>query len=324
MSNPFETIDDSYNPFEETTPAPPPTPPAPQQTTYTPPPEPAPEKKPEKKANSNAPIFGNLGGGVIKDPNTGLTLSEKDLEERERALAEKEQKIADRERQIEEAKANGTYDQLNTHKRNFPKFLNWYKYYPEEDIPEDARQMVKFHEWLQYGFAILTALNFFGCICSLGTGSSVASPASSIFFSLMYMLVLVPVFLDIVFITLYNSLRDQKGLKYVGFLAAFGIQALFVLFLAIAFMDYGSIGWMVSIDILGGEKGKWVGGYGIVWSIIATAFTGLICWMWYKAFIYYRSGSLKAKSFGEAASMAANYAREHPDQVAAAAAHSQV
>ncbi|EAY01417.1 hypothetical protein TVAG_230210 [Trichomonas vaginalis G3] len=327
MTNPFETIDDDYNPFVNdnapattpvSTPAPAPAQaPPPQQPTYTPPKTETSDSKPQKSSKKE-PSFIPFPGSVMKDSATGFSLSEKDLDERERALAEKEQKIAQREREIEEAKANGTYNHLNPHKRNFPIILNWYKYYPDEDIPKDAQQLVKFNMWTQYLGAILLALNFLGCLFLLAAGEKVKSPSASILFSAIYLIIMVPICLDIIFMVLYNSLKEQKGLKFIGYLIGFGVYLIFIAFLAIGAFEYGSVGWVISINVLTGETGKWVGGYGIVWSIAATAFVVICGWLWYKAYKYYKSGSLSTKAFTEAAALATDYAREHPEQVASA------
>jgi hypothetical protein len=258
----------------------------------------------------------------IKDSTTGANITEADIKAKEDALAAREAKISNREREIEDARANGTLDDLNKHKRNFPIILKMYKYYPEEFISEDAQPLINKVMICTYIGAILLILNALTTVlCLLPGPSSVneSSKAAPILFALVYLFVMYPLSLELCLIPLYNALKDGKGLKYVGFLFSFIIYFAFFVYIAVGIGDYGSVGWIVAIELFSAEKNKWVAAIALIFSLAATGFSVLIGWVWILAFRYYKNNDIKSKAISEAAVAAGQYANEHRDEIAQAA-----
>ncbi|EAY06264.1 hypothetical protein TVAG_034430 [Trichomonas vaginalis G3] len=244
-------------------------------------------KKSDSIISQTINLMKNTKNGY-KDPATGIYITEEEMTRKEQELAKREALIAKREQEIEEAKANGTYDQLNTHKRNFPIYLNWYAYYPDEDLPEDSLPIVKQKMILIYVGSILLILNFIGCLIILfWAGSAVKSPAASIVFSLLFIFVGIPLLFELSFFTLYNALKLQKSLKFIGFLVADGIFIIFMFLLALGFLDYGSIGFIVSIDCLSKVSNKFAGVYCIIWSICIAAYIVITSLLWIREYRYF-------------------------------------
>lgn len=297
MSNPFDSGSDSYNPFNQA------------------------DTNQSKKINdiesqqtstkTSSKTTNDTNNKGYKDPITGVYITEKELIEKERNLAEREQRIAQREREIEEAKANGTYDQLNTHKRNFPIYLNWYKYYPEEDIPEDARKMMQYQIYSVYiGFGLLM-LNCVGCLIAIFDGGSMKSPAASLVYSTLYLICSIPILLELDFYTLYMSLMAQKALKFVEFIVVDSIFIIFMFFLGVGWFDFGSIGWMVAIDSLAGKAGIFLAVYSLIWSILITIHVAGLCFFWLTKYRYFTSHKFSKQAILESAAIASKYAAEN-------------
>ena len=325
MTNPFEaTVDDNYNPFAMTgnyddPPVQSGTLDSPATSSYQ---EPASSNNyPSSNASEPTNTAGSQSAG-LKDTVTGLRLSEADIRKREEILADREKRIADRERQVEDARANGTLDELNKHKRNFPIILKMYKYYPDEFIAEDARPLLKKVMLSTYIGCILLIINALTTVfCLLPGPNSVneSSKAAPILFSFLYLVVVYPLSLELCLMPLYNSIKDGKALKFIGFLFSYGVLFLFFIYLAVGLGDYGSVGWIISIQLFSAEKNKWVAAIALIFSIAATAFVCLLGWFWIIAFRYYKANDIKSKALGEAAVAAGNYANEHKDEIAQAA-----
>ena len=259
------------------------------------------------------------GKAELKDPVTGLRITLKDIEERERVLNERENRISNREREVADAKANGTVDQLNKHPRNFPPFFKWYKYYPEEDLPEDSLKLMNYIKWVHYAVIIALLINVIGCIASLahGASSAVNSPGANILFGIIYFIVISYLSLDLCFMVLYNALMNSKALKFIGFLITYGILFIVIAYIAIGINNYGSVGWITAINVIGNNAG--IGAFYFIFSILITLVAVALGWTWYMAYKYFRNNDFSKKAIGEAAQKASDFAAEHREDIANAA-----
>lgn len=312
MSNPFETtVDESYNPFSATTDY--------ESNNNTLGAEPI-EQTNYDYPQSSTPAADSSNAPALKDRVTGLKLSEREIAEREAVLQKKEAAIAARERQVEDARANGTLESLNPHKRNFPILIHAYKYYPEEDLPSDSLKLMNTIKWLVQIGAIILAFNLLCTLFLLAPGQAEKiSKGACILFAAIYLLVVAPLSLELGMFPLYNALRDSKGLKFFGSIAFFAIYALFFIYLVVGLGDYGSAGWITSINAFGAEKNKWVGVALLIFSIAGTLFCVFACYVWWILVSYFRANDFSKKAAGEAAGMAANYANDHKEEIAQAA-----
>lgn len=318
MANPFETsVDDSYNPFamgsnyQDPAPqqqqAPPPT----TNTSYT-------DSQPSQAPASSA---SNQQGGY-KDQVMGIKLTDEELAAREEALRKREERIAAREREIEEARANGTLGQLNPHPRNFPILLKFYKYYPEDDLEEEFRPVMSRLFWLSYGSAIVLCINALLSLFYLtkGPADKIDSPATSIVFAWFFLIILYPISLESVVMPFYNALKEFKGMKFVGYLIMSALYFFFYVYIAVGLGAYGSFGWIIAINGVTAAEGKWVGIIAIIFSIIATLFVVAWGWVWWQSLILFRKTDFKNRAVKEAAGYAVNYANDHKEEIAKAAA----
>lgn len=317
MTNPFE-VDTSYNPFAvENTPedvpqtsyAPPPATPVYDTPSYTPP-----------QTNYTTPTQSYTNSQEeFKDSITGLKITAEDLAKREEALAKREATISAMETKVEEARANGTM--ANLHPRNYPFILKWYKYYPEEEIPENARSLIKQLYWAHYAGWLLLAINFGCCFFTFAPGISamISSPTFTCILAAAYFFLIGPITIDMCFMVLYNAISQKKALKFVGFLFTYGISFLFFAFVAISYDDYGSIGWINAINFFQAKESSYVAIVGLVFSSVASLYTCYHGWLWWVALIYFRKNKFEKAALTEAAGIAANYAAEHKDELAEAA-----
>lgn len=318
MANPFETsVDDSYNPFamgsnysQDQNNAP-----ASSNSNNNPPPNNS------YTSDYSAAPASQQNDNSYKDSVTGIKLTDAELTAREEALRKKEEKIAAREKQIEEARANGTLSSLNPFPKNFPILLKFYKYYPDDDLTEDCRPLMKKMYWLSYGAGLVLGLNALMSLFCLAPGVSakLTSVATSLVFSWFFFIVLYPVLLETCIMPLYNSMKDFKGIKFFGYLCMSFLFLAFFVYIAVGLGDYGSFGFMIAIDILGAEKNTWVGVICLIFAIIATIFVVAWGWMWWVSVVFFRKTDFKSAALREAAGYAADYAKDHKEDIAKAA-----
>lgn len=320
MSNPFDdTVADEYeNPFaggnyNDSMPATSSQATQPQQTT--PPPASPPIASPPKEKT----VFSNpfkSDPNQFLDPVTQAPITEADLERREQALARREREIESKEQQIQ----NGTLAPP-TSRKNFPPFLRIYAYHPDEDLPENSRQLAKILFYMYLGIGLIYLLNWIGCLACLGAGSSTSSPATKIVISSIDLFILFPVSWEISYFVFYKALAEGRGLKFVCFLITYIIWGIILIVEAIGFDDGGSVGWIQMIDLFSGTGGgaKFAAVLGLIFSICATGMIALMFFIFIKLIKFYRSEGLQKKSFQEAAKFTAERANENRDVLIEAA-----
>ena len=272
--------------------------------------------------NNNELKSEKKGNVIFKDPVTGFGITEKDIIEKENALALKEERISNREKEVSDARANGTENVLNPFMRNYPPIIKLYSYYPENDIQEESRPILQKVYLLEYGAFLVLFLNAVGCFTSFAIKNAVKSPSSNIVFGCRYFIFGSYISMDVCLMGLYNSLKYGKALKYVCFLISYACFGLFMAFLTIGLVNFGSIGWMTAIRAIG--QNSIVAGYCFIYSIIATAYVVANGWVLYISYKYFRTHNFDKKAIGEAAGMAAQFASEHKEEIASVVHNSDV
>jgi len=251
----------------------------------------------------------------------GANITDDDLAAREAALEARERQIREREDAIATAKATGDMSSINPRPFNFPYYFNWYKYYPEHDIDEGARPLLERVKMVHYAGAGILAYNFLVCLLCLSksVAAKLTSPATLIVLSLIYVLLVAPVSFDIVFMVFYNALKEDKALKYYGFLLTYGIYFLFFGFLAIGtsiFGTVGSVGWINTLNIMSGTGTGLVTTLGFVFCIVSSLFTFVVGLTWIQCLNFRSSEAYKKKAMGEFAGVAATFANDNKDEIA--------
>ncbi|KAK8842685.1 hypothetical protein M9Y10_025545 [Tritrichomonas musculus] len=346
MSNPFdETVDDSYNPFaagyndQDAAPAPtqnntynqsyePPqdtyqapqntynqsNPPQNQQSYDTSNPYGAPRSQSTKQSGTAITKVMNAVGvnADYVDPVTGVPISQADLDRREEALNRREQAIAGKETAL----ANGTLERP-VNPKNFPPFLKWWSYHPDEDLPQNAVKMAKLIFYVFGATGIVYLINFIGCLCCLNSGAAarVSSPATKIVLSTIFLFVFWPISYELCYFVLYRSLVQQKAMRYFCFLGTYAIWILILALNVIGLDDGGSVGFIQMIDLFSAESGKFVAVIALIFCIVACGDIAIMVYTYILCIRFYKSEGLTQKAFSEASQFAAQKARENPDAI---------
>ncbi|OHS99386.1 hypothetical protein TRFO_34155 [Tritrichomonas foetus] len=338
MANPFDnTVEDSYNPFaagstyDEPAPVAAPTPEpaysAPSQSTYTQDTYTAPE--PDNNYGSSQKSGGGGGGGASStvkslfgaitgnksdyvDPVSGIPISEADLDAREAALNKREAEIQSKE----SALANGTIVRTENPK-NFPPKLNWWRYRPDEDLPESARKLCKFIFYIYLATGIVYLVNVIGCLCCLNSGAAkvTSSPATKIVLSVIYLVIFWPLSFEISYFVLYNSLAGGKAVKFFCFMLTYFIWFGMLVVCAVGLDDGGSVGFIQMINLFSAESGKFVAVIALIFCILACLDAAAMAYTFILLIRYYKKEGLQKKAFSEASTYAAQKAKENPDLI---------
>lgn len=245
--------------------------------------------------------------------NQFFGLNDADLSAREAELARREMELARQEALV----ANGIPVEsagYTNRPKNFPPLIKIWKYYPDDELPEESRPLVKqiFILWL-----VISGTYFFNWISSficLGAADSLSSVGSLVVLATIYLFCFVPISYEVSFFVLYKSLRDKSGLTFFCFLFSFAIWGIVIFWHAIGMDEGGSLGWIQTIDLFSGGHG-FAGFLGLLISVGLTTSVVGICFFWRKCYKYYKENGLQTSAFGEASTIAAKYARENPDVV---------
>lgn len=322
MANPFDTEDPSnpfaegaamgsgnsgYNPYES---------PAYETPAYAEPdnqPTPAPATAQAPKASKPRDIGDVFGKpGDYKDPVSGMVLTQKQLEDRERALDKREAELAEIERQV----ADGTYVREESDK-NFPPFLKWWSWHPDRDLPEDIRGRLKKLMWLFILCTFVYFVNCFACFfCFIRSAEGevdLGSVATKVVLSIVFFAAFCPLAYEFVFFQLYKALKNGKAGKYICGMIMYAIWWIFLVFNLIGLRDCGSVGFILMLDAW--DTHIIAGVTGLIFVILGALDAVLLAWLYIGFWQYYKNNDIKQKAMQEAAGMAVDYAREHPDQV---------
>lgn len=329
-NNPFEFPDDEFNPFDQ--------PVAPLQTstdTYDQPNRieysasvssqpatssvpPIESKKPTMKENVN-----KAGSATEKFVTSipGMKITEEELAQREAILARREQEISKRENQIAEAKANGTFDQLQYHPKNFPIILKIWSYYPEDDLPPESIPTVNVIKWIMIASALILVYNFIECFFAYSENARlvITNATTFVLMSALYGAIIIPISFEFCFFVLYNALKLGKGLKFFGFMLMYSLFLLVHGALLVGYSDYGgSFGFIHMVELFS-KKASVAGVLGLIYCIFTSLLVVAIILTWLRMFRYYRTSGLDKKTVGEAGKIAADYAYDNREVVVQAA-----
>lgn len=293
---------DGYNPFEnpsdqgQSNSIPQPSTTA---TTYSPP-------QPSTTTYSNA----SASNSRFVDPVAGMVqLSDADLSAKEAELARREMEIARQESLVANGIPVESVGMINRPK-NFPPFIKFWKYYPEQEIPSDSQPLLKqiFILWLVIAGTYL--VNWIVSFCCLACADALGSVGSLLVLSTVYLFVFIPVSYEVCFFVLYRALKEQRGLSFFCFLFTFAIWGLIIAWHTIGISEGGTVGWIQTIDLFLG-KHSFVGFLGVVVSLAYTTCVAGVIYYWIKCWNHYKKNGLKSKAFGEASTLAAQYASQN-------------
>lgn len=325
MANPFDdTVDEGYNPFAGGYSEP--VQPSMQQASpyqdtgygaYDSYSAPAPA---QESSVSNITGFGNAvtstiasaTGAKLVDPVTGMPVTEEQIAIKERQLAEKERQIAAKEQAI----ANGDIKSVQSRK-NFPPFLKWWEYHPDEDLPENARKHAKIIFWIFVAVGIPYAVNLIGAFACLGAqGAAQTSVGLLIGLALCYLFVFYPLSFEVCYFTYYKALITGKGLSFFCSLVAYGIWFALLVMNIIGLEDGGAVGFVIMVNLFNSDPAQT--GIGII--AVVFVITGIIVaiamgWEFIVLIKWYKTEGLAQKAFAEAGQYAAEKAYENRETI---------
>jgi hypothetical protein len=326
MTNPFAEDEEADNPFAgpsdsvTSSPFSAAPPPAASPPSYSEP-EPIPHQAPAAAAATPGtkvgPIALTLGPGDYRDPVTGMVLTKAQMDQRERELAKRETEIAGFETQV----SNGTF--VRSKEKNFPPYFHWWSWHPDRDLAEAIAPAVKKLFWLFLGCTAVYAWNVIGCLSLLNpdAAQNIRSPATHIVLSLVFFIVLCPLSFELAFFTLYKAIERAKAIKFFCGLFVYVVWCGVLVFNLIGIKSGGSVGFIVMIDVFGGNSA--VGVIALIFCILGSAVAAAQVYSILWLVRYYRANGLAEKAIGEGATLAAQYARDHPEQAIAAAGYAQ-
>jgi hypothetical protein len=319
MANPFDgSVDESYNPFAAGyTESPPSSPPIPEPEPYAPAPAPAASPaapKPGLGGVIQSAISTVRGGSTFVDPVTGVPVTERDIELREQELAKRERAIAEREQQVQ----SGTY-QAPTTRNNFPPFLKWWAWHPDEDLPENSRFLAKLIFWLYLGYGASFCINLIGALACLGAGGAQKTSTGMLLaLACVWFFVVYPVGYEVVYFMFYNSLISGKAVKYVCSMILYAIWWAILVVALIGIGGGGSVGMIIMINLYSGHKGG-QGTIALIFFIAGTADALGLAYAFLQLIRFYKAEGLQGKAMSEVGQFAAQQAVENKDLLADAA-----
>ena len=233
-------------------------------------------------------------------------------------MSAKEAELARREIEIarqESLVANGIPVEsagLVNRPKNFPPFVKFWKYYPDQEIPADSQPLIKQIFILWAVMCVTYLVNWIVSFCCLSCADSLGSVGSLLVLSTVYLFIFVPVSYEVSFFILYKSLKESRGLSFFCFLFTFAIWGVIIAWHAVGIEEGGAVGWIQTIDLFLG-KHFFVGTLGIIVSLgYSTCVFGVV-YYWLKCWNFYKKNGLKSKAFSEASTIAAQYASENPN-----------
>lgn len=277
--------------------------------------------------NSSSQVYSDVAnsssGSQFKDPVTGMVLTPEILTAREEALARREREIENKESQLR----NGT---IVARPANFPPVLHFWYYYPNEELPLKACELMERMKLSIYGLHLSFLLNWIGCLFCLAPGCGDAlktSVGTLIILSSLFLFVICPISFEISFFVIYNSIKAGKAIRFFCGLIVYILYFLFLAFAVVGIIGGGSVGFISMFELFGAQKSKWVGIFSLIYCIAGCLEGVFMVYIFIKFIGYYRTEGLTKKAIMEASLLAADYAKEHPDvavQVASTAVNSKV
>lgn len=265
-------------------------------------PLPDPEPAPVERKSS-----GRQGGFIDV---TGAFHSFSAMDAREAELAKREERLAVYEQQIRD----GTYQRPT--EKNFPPYLHWWSWHPERDLSPDAIGLMRKIRILYFVMWLLYLENIAGAIALNFSSDFDETGATMIVLSVLMAFVLTPLAVRFAFFGMYKGMKAGKA---IPFFWGFGLHCLWfgILVFNLIGFDWGAAcGFIIMVDV---AKYQAIGPITIIFcvagTLIAIAHGFSIVWL----IRFYRSHGLVDKAKREGAEAGVDYAKDHPDQVYAAA-----
>ena len=202
-------------------------------------------------------------------------------------------------------------------RNNFPPFFKWWAYHPDDDLPENSRQMAKQIFWLFCLTPLAYLFNVIGALgCLSGSAAEVTtSPATKIILSLIFFVVLCPLSFEVSYFVFYNALMKGKALRYFCFLVTYAIWIAVLILSVIGLDQFGSVGFIQMISLFG-TSAKFTAVIALIFCILGAAIGVCMVLSYIRLIHYWKKNGIKRKAFQEASVLAAEKAYENKDTIA--------
>jgi hypothetical protein len=234
------------------------------------------------------------------------------MDRREEDLRRREAELANLEEQVR----TGTYQRQS--EKNFPPYLHWWSWHPERDLPADALDLMKRLRMLFASLFIVYLINNVGALAVLfapkkeGSDGFGGSAAVRIVLSIVFTFVLVPLSFELAFFPIYKALTRARAISFFAGMAVTVIWFAVLVFNLIGIPSSGSVGFIMMIDAFGINTA--VGVIALLFCIAGVLVAVGFAFGFIALVKYYKQNGLVEKAKREGATMAVDYAKEHPDQ----------
>jgi hypothetical protein len=257
------------------------------------------------------------------DPVTGAPIRERDIARREEVLARREREIE----ALEESVRNGTYTAPAT-RNNFPPILKWWAYYPDEDLNENIRPLMKYYFWACACQCIAYIINFVACLTCLAAADHLSTSLGLLIAIGAFLLfVWIPLGYEGHYFLMYGAVTSGKSMKTVCSLVTYCIWWIILVISVIGPPDWGAVGFYLVAHLYKaddhGKKASLQGTIGLIFALIGLADAAWLAFVFVRLCQFFRKEGLKQKAFSEAGKYAVEQAynnkeglieaaREHP------------
>jgi hypothetical protein len=264
------------------------------------------------------------GGETMVDPVTGAPITERDIARREEVLARRERELEALEEQVR----NGTYTPPTT-RNNFPPILKWWAYYPDEDLNENIRPLMRYY-FFAYGLqALAYAVNFIACLTIIGNASHLETSLGLLLgIGGFLFFVWVPLGYEAHYFLMYGAVSSGKSVKTICSLITYCIWWVILVISVIGPSSWGAIGFYLVAGLYKkddqGKAATLQGTIGLIFAIIGLVDAAWLAFIFVRLCQFFRKEGLKQKAFVEAGHYAAEQAynnretlidtaKEHPE-----------
>ncbi|OHT05786.1 hypothetical protein TRFO_26382 [Tritrichomonas foetus] len=139
-----------------------------------------------------------------------------------------------------------------------------------------------------------------------------------IILSSIFLIVFCPISFEISFFVLYKSLKNGKALRFFCFMLTYFIWFGILAFNLIGINNGGSVGFIQMINLFTGSTGVAV--IALIFCILGCCDAAAMVWTFIQLIRYYKTNGIDKKAFKEGSTFAANYAKDHKEEIASYAA----
>ncbi|KAG2435137.1 hypothetical protein HXX76_007222 [Chlamydomonas incerta] len=204
------------------------------------------------------------------------------------ALRRKEAELAAKEKQLKELEAKLTAAGATIKKKNWPICYPILYHDIAEEIPAQARRIVREGYMTWYGLCICLLWNWFCTCVMLGTNANQKVP--SWFLGLLYMLLGIPLSWWLWYKRLYNGAKVDSALGFVWFFVWFAVHTAFCIWAAIAVPfsanQWSFAGFVTAMNAL--DKGNFPGIVYLVGAGCWSCEAAWSCWVIMDVFLHFR------------------------------------